>query len=63
MRFAQYCQTTDLYSCNPPAQWLPRGTTSTKRPWTAHSYDQMTYDPVNHKFILIGPNFIFGYAR
>lgn len=63
MKFAQYCQTTDLYSCNPPAQWLPRGTTSTKRPWTAHSYDQMTYDPVNHKFILIGPNFIFGYAQ
>jgi hypothetical protein len=62
MTFSQYCQSTDVKTCNPPAQWLPRGTTSTKRPWTSHSYDQMTYDEYNHKFILFGPNFCFGYG-
>jgi len=61
MTFAQYCQSSDPTTCNPPAAWLPRGTTKTKRPWTSHSYDQMAYDSYNHKFVYFGPNFIFGY--
>lgn len=62
MTFNDYCQSTDITTCNPAAQWLPRGTTTTKRPWTGHSYDQLAYDQVNHKFIMSGPNFIFGYT-
>lgn len=65
MTFAQYCQSSDSNPlvCNPKAEWLPRGTTKTKRPWTAHSYNQLCYDPVNDKLVFFGPNFIFGYGQ
>jgi hypothetical protein len=62
MTYSQYCQSTDPQTCNPPANWLPRGTTSTKRPWTSHSFQQLAYDAVNHKMVFFGPNFIFGYG-
>jgi len=62
MTFEQYCQSTDILTCNPTAEWLPRGTTRTKRPWTGHSYDQMAYDQLNHKYVITGPNFEFGYT-
>jgi hypothetical protein len=51
---------TDATVCNPPTAWLPRGTTTTKRPWTAHSYDQMAWDSHNRRYIYNGPNFHFG---
>lgn len=60
MSFTTYCQSTDPLVCNPPAAWLPRGSTKNGRPWTAHSYDQMAYDQYNHKYFFFGPNFIFG---
>jgi len=60
MSMSTYCQSTDPLVCNPTAAWLPRGTTRTKRPWTAHSYDQMAWDGYNHKYFFFGPNFIFG---
>jgi len=62
MTFSQYCQSADPQTCNPSAAWLPRGTTTTKRPWTSHSFDQMAYDQYNHKMVFFGPNFIFGYG-
>ncbi|HET9941264.1 MAG TPA: hypothetical protein VFR25_09165 [Candidatus Eisenbacteria bacterium] len=62
MTFAQYCNSTDPMTCNPSAAWLPRGTTTNKRPWTSHSFDQLSYDETNHKLVLFGPNFIFGYG-
>lgn len=62
MTFDEYCRSTDPLVCNPSAEWLPRGTTKTKRPWTSHSYDQMAYDAYNHKFVIRGPNFVFGYS-
>jgi Kelch motif len=61
MTFDEYCQSTDPLVCNPPTEWLPRGTTRTGRPWTSHSYDQMAYDAYNHKYVYRAPNFCFGY--
>ena len=61
MTFSEYCQSTDPKTCNPPLAWQPRGTTKSHKPWTGHSYDQMAYDQYNHKYVIFGPNFIFGY--
>ncbi len=58
--FDDYCNSTNPATCNPSAEWLPRGSTRTDRPWTSHSYDQMAYDATNHKFVFYGPNFTFG---
>jgi hypothetical protein len=54
----QYCQ--NLNPCTPTAQWQPRGSTSTKRIWSSHSYDLATWDGYNRRLHYVSPNYIFG---
>jgi hypothetical protein len=61
MTYQDYCQSTDPLTCDPAAEWSPRGTTTTGRPWTSHSYDQLAYDTFNDRLVFFGPNFVFGY--
>jgi hypothetical protein len=56
-----YGRCSDAQLCNPPTSpfdWRPRGTTTTKKPWSSHSYDQMWYDTYNHQYGYFGPNVI-----